>query len=665
MTTLFIANDCTRESGSFCGDQLCSLKAAYLFVQHTEGVDKVVMSMSKFNEMNFLWDRFIDNPKGDGSIPKVQIVWEEWNPGDWVSRHGAWDQWRAQRSVDGVKFDHYKELYLRIHGALRQSALCGYERGLGRRNIYSYWWCGQEGCPEELPQSVDWFDDTLVYHPQREPLRDVYISPHCKTQGNYVFTFDYWARVVNRLLDSGITVTVGYDGYFYPEFNAHPNFKRHWGDHRQWMEQVCHHRLVACGNTGTGWLAAACGTPMITMEPHNSVMADHRYRECGLRNILEVIDGHKLDEFNNDMGRVADYCADRILELVRRRLVMTTGCYDILHAGHIRHLERARAMGTKLIVALNSDSSVSFLKGPERPINPQGQRRAVLEALRCVDEVRMFDGPNALHLIQELRPDVLACGYGYTVESIVGRGLVESWGGEVAVTCDGDGKNETSTTKIVNKVRAAELTEVVRAASAHSVNPPDKLRLVAEELLKVAHLPGDVVDLGAYRGGTSLLLNRLVPDKRLHIFDTWEGNPYNDELCHHKKGEWSCSMEECRKVVGNLIDVMYHKGVFPESVPESYTKEWDRSGFGPEFCFVYVDMDTYQATLDAIKFFLPRLVTGGRLLFDDYGWEPCSGVKKAVDECFPQEEYKYPHLMPGVPEKRIIQDKYTCVVRKR
>jgi len=125
----------------------------------------------------------------------------------------------------------------------------------------------------EVCAGSDWYDHTLMYHPEHAPTRDVYVSPHCKTQGNYVFTFDYWAQVVHYLVDAGLSVTVGYDGQFCEDLVGHPLYQKHWGDHRQWMEQVCCHRLVACGNTGTGWLAAACGVPLITMEPHNSVIS--------------------------------------------------------------------------------------------------------------------------------------------------------------------------------------------------------------------------------------------------------------------------------------------------------------------------------------------------------------------------------------------------------
>jgi D-glycero-beta-D-manno-heptose 1-phosphate adenylyltransferase len=651
VTTLIIANNCTRESGSFMGDQLCAIKAAYLFIENEPLVDRVIMSVSPGNEMHFLWTKFIEKHN-------VELVYDTFNPGDWPARWQAWDRWRADRSIFGQKFDHYRELYLRIHGAQRQIALCGSERGLGRRNIYEYWFYGQEHSPDTCIGS-DWYDDTLVAHSPLTPTRDVYIAPHCKTQGNITFTFDFWSQVVHHLVNNGVTVTVGYNGQFCDDLELHPLYRKHWGDHQAWMDQVCKHKLVACGNTGTGWMAAACGVPLITMEPHNSVMADHRYRECGLRNIVEVVDGYKLDDMFNDMEMVAKYVAKRITEEVRRCTVMTTGCYDVLHAGHVRHLEKSRALGTRLVVALNSDESVRRLKGSTRPINPQAQRKSVLEALRCVDEVQVFDGDNALDLINEIKPQVLTNGFGYAPDKIVGREVVEGWGGRAVVTCTGDATTEPSTTKIVQRVlRSGDVMEICRLGAVYSVNPIDKLKLMAKEFLEVADLSGDVVDLGACRGGTSLIIRRLRPDKYLHIFDTWEGTPIDDPLCHHKRGEWKADLAACRELVGTDGKTSYYSGIFPGSLP-GYLTDPDRRtqiklGFMDEiYCFVYVDMDTYRATRDAIEFFWSRLVQGGKLLLDDYGWEPCAGVKKAVDEVFSDDQ------------RRVVQSQYTCIVEKR
>jgi D-beta-D-heptose 7-phosphate kinase/D-beta-D-heptose 1-phosphate adenosyltransferase len=111
--------------------------------------------------------------------------------------------------------------------------------------------------------------------------------------------------------------------------------------------------------------------------------------------------------------------------------VFTNGCFDLLHVGHVRSLEQARALGDRLIVAMNTDGSARRLKGPTRPIVPQRQRAEVLAALQCVDWVVLFGEPTPLSLIRTLRPDVLAKGGDWSLDTIVGRVEVESWGGRV------------------------------------------------------------------------------------------------------------------------------------------------------------------------------------------------------------------------------------------
>jgi len=103
--------------------------------------------------------------------------------------------------------------------------------------------------------------------------------------------------------------------------------------------------------------------------------------------------------------------------------VFTNGCFDILHKGHVEYLQRSRALGDYLIVGLNSDDSVRRLKGDSRPINPQEDRKYVLEALSCVDEIIIFDEDTPLRLIKELKPDIITKGGDYEKEDVVGRNL--------------------------------------------------------------------------------------------------------------------------------------------------------------------------------------------------------------------------------------------------
>lgn len=105
-------------------------------------------------------------------------------------------------------------------------------------------------------------------------------------------------------------------------------------------------------------------------------------------------------------------------------IVFTNGCFDVLHRGHVEYLEKSKALGDKLIVGLNSDASVRGIK-PGRPINNQEDRKAVLLALRWVDEVIIFDEPTPLQLIHRLKPDIITKGGDYTPEQVVGFTLVK------------------------------------------------------------------------------------------------------------------------------------------------------------------------------------------------------------------------------------------------
>jgi len=101
-----------------------------------------------------------------------------------------------------------------------------------------------------------------------------------------------------------------------------------------------------------------------------------------------------------------------------RRLVFTNGCFDLLHVGHVRYLQAARALGDALLVAVNGDASVRALKGPTRPINSEDDRAEVLGALACVDYLTIFHDPRVTELLQTIRPQVYAKGGDYTVESL-------------------------------------------------------------------------------------------------------------------------------------------------------------------------------------------------------------------------------------------------------
>lgn len=130
-------------------------------------------------------------------------------------------------------------------------------------------------------------------------------------------------------------------------------------------------------------------------------------------------------------------------------IVFTNGCFDIIHSGHLDLLKEARSYGDKLIVGLNSDKSINKLKGPERPIIGQSERKKILSALKFVDEVIIFNEEDPLKLIKKLKPSILVKGADYTKEQVVGGEFVESYGGEIKLVKLTKGK---SSSKIINKL---------------------------------------------------------------------------------------------------------------------------------------------------------------------------------------------------------------------
>lgn len=138
------------------------------------------------------------------------------------------------------------------------------------------------------------------------------------------------------------------------------------------------------------------------------------------------------------------------LRAAGNRLVFTNGVFDLLHVGHVRYLEQARALGDALLVAINSDRTVRELKGPARPVFDQAERAEILAALRFVDYVTVFDEISPRSLIAELLPDVLVKGGDYQLDQIHGREEVEAAGGKVISLPFVEG---ASTTTLIEKIR--------------------------------------------------------------------------------------------------------------------------------------------------------------------------------------------------------------------
>jgi rfaE bifunctional protein nucleotidyltransferase chain/domain len=132
------------------------------------------------------------------------------------------------------------------------------------------------------------------------------------------------------------------------------------------------------------------------------------------------------------------------------KIVFTNGCFDILHLGHVDYLEKARALGDRLIVGLNTDSSVKKIKGPNRPVNDDYSRARIIASLQFVDAVILFEEDTPFDLISFLKPDILVKGDDYTMENIVGADIVIKNGGSVKTVPLVKGY---STSNIISKIK--------------------------------------------------------------------------------------------------------------------------------------------------------------------------------------------------------------------
>lgn len=140
---------------------------------------------------------------------------------------------------------------------------------------------------------------------------------------------------------------------------------------------------------------------------------------------LKILFSQKIKS-RQSLKRIAQAC-----RRAGKTVVFTNGCFDILHAGHVTYLEKAKSLGKILVVGLNSDASVRKIKGPARPITPEKDRLRMMAALEAVDYVTLFSEETPLRLIREIRPHVLVKGADWKKGQIVGGSDVESWGGKV------------------------------------------------------------------------------------------------------------------------------------------------------------------------------------------------------------------------------------------
>ncbi len=193
---------------------------------------------------------------------------------------------------------------------------------------------------------------------------------------------------------------------------------------------------VMLANIAAGIVVGKVGTAPI----HANELVQH----------IESVSGRKT--LDDHVYRRSDLVAE-VLQWKQRgeRIVFTNGCFDLIHVGHVRLLQEAKKLGTRLVVAINSDASVKRLKGPERPIVHENNRAEILSHLASVDAVTIFEEDTPLEVIQAIRPQVIVKGGDYTEATVVGAQEVKSWGGRVQLIPLIEGQ---STTKIVERAGA-------------------------------------------------------------------------------------------------------------------------------------------------------------------------------------------------------------------
>lgn len=296
MTTMYIAcNHCTAYE-CFLGDVITMIKAAHLFVEN-EPHDNVVMSLYRHEPLNFLWDKFIDTHR-------VRIVWDDlpkkatrisrsrrrgnlYYPRDMHFHYRLLHERVKTRTVKNLAFDTYKELYPWRLWAQRQSYLCGSPCFSPEMNIFEGYYYGQQEYADQ-PKNIKRFLPGLIKYRRDEPAhnRAVFIAPHEKCQRNRIFTLAFWEAVVGLLLKEDVLVILNSKEFL--QNLHHPRLRAVFLPVPKLIAQIASQRLVVCGNTGVGWVAAAVGTRFIAMEK-DMINEEYCFQRCGCHSLVDTV----------------------------------------------------------------------------------------------------------------------------------------------------------------------------------------------------------------------------------------------------------------------------------------------------------------------------------------------------------------------------------------
>jgi hypothetical protein len=180
----------------------------------------------------------------------------------------------------------------------------------------------------------------------------------------------------------------------------------------------------------------------------------------------------------------------------------------------------------------------------------------------------------------------------------------------------------------------------------HTVVSQDRCFMLYQAAKYAGNKEGDIAEVGVYKGGTGKLLAKVCPNKIIHLFDTFTGMPEVGTYAeYHKEGDFSdTSLQSVKQFLRDCGNMVFHPGFFPETAVDIKEKR---------FCLIHVDVDIYQSVKDCLGFFYDRMVPGGIMIFDDYEWKSCPGVKQAINE-----------FLAGKKETVFITTRYQCMFLK-
>lgn len=283
---MYIAASHTKTIGSYLGDVLLMIRVAWEWWWAQEGVNEgIILSLhEQEKELNPFWERFIKTTSATVHYDNFPPNYDAWKT--------VMEDRRRKRRVNSLSFDTYKELYPRIRGGERQHAICSSERGLGKHNLFGYYWYGQESY---IPRIIMGFGPGLIATPSvRSHEHRIFVAPEEKCQGNAIFTHDFWNQVLRELVHiAPLTVNTRTPDRYVQS----PDIRYVYPQISELMPILAAHPLILSGNTGIGWAAGAVGTPIIACESPHMLLSEYSYRKCGHSTLLDVLENPDVNLF--------------------------------------------------------------------------------------------------------------------------------------------------------------------------------------------------------------------------------------------------------------------------------------------------------------------------------------------------------------------------------